>query len=176
MIMTTQVFNKIPVQSTPFPNDLSLWTSKSSLVSLVLEAVHEVGGPLSSPPVSGREEFPPAMMRTLLIYCYAIGVFSSREIENLALQDKMARYLCANDFPDWQTIRRFRRQHTPFLKLAMARLFQTVWARRVSEVNFSQTGMAQQILLSPKAQNEFMAEADKRLNRAIHADSMAMDE
>lgn len=168
--------NPMPGQSHSLPNDLSLWIEKNSLVSLVLEAVHDVTWPEPELPSAHEDGCPSAMLRTLVLYCYATGTFSSKEIEDSATQDKMVRYLCANDYPRWQTIRRFRRANSPFLTLALMKVLQRAWARRAAEVNINSPQWPGPALLSPKPMSEFMAEASNRINRAIQADSMAMDE
>ena len=40
------------------------------------------------------------MMRALLVYCYANGVFGSRRIEAATYRDIAVRYLCADTHPD----------------------------------------------------------------------------
>ena len=49
---------------------------------------------------AGSEQYPPAMMLALLIYCYATGRFGSRTIEAATYHDVAVRYLCANTHPD----------------------------------------------------------------------------
>jgi transposase len=48
---------------------------------------------------SGDEQYPPAMMPALIIYCYAAGTFSSRKIEIAAYTDIAARYICGGSRP-----------------------------------------------------------------------------
>ncbi|MCK5676818.1 MAG: transposase, partial [Verrucomicrobia bacterium] len=42
---------------------------------------------------TGDEQYPPRMMLTLLIHCYATGRFSSRVIENATREDVVVRYI-----------------------------------------------------------------------------------
>jgi len=51
------------------------------------------------------------MMLAWLIYCYARGLFSSRQIEQASYENVAARYLCANNHPDHDTIAKFRREN-----------------------------------------------------------------
>jgi transposase len=44
---------------------------------------------------SGSKQYHPRMMLTLLIYCYANGVFGSRCILASTYRDIAVRYLCA---------------------------------------------------------------------------------
>ena len=60
---------------------------------------------------TGDRQFPPAMMLTLLIYCYATGLFSSRRIEHATYQNLSVRFICANTHPDHDTLCAFRRKN-----------------------------------------------------------------
>ena len=61
----------------------------------------------------GKKPYHPAMLVALLFYGYATGTFSSRKLEK-ATHDSIAyRYLCANSYPDHDTIASFRKR---FLK------------------------------------------------------------
>jgi transposase len=61
---------------------------------------------------TGSEQYPPQMMLALLIFCYATGRFSSREIELATHSDVAVRYICGGDqHPDHDTICAFRRQN-----------------------------------------------------------------
>ena len=50
-------------------------------------------------------------MLSLLIYCYAIGIFSSRRIERATWRDLGVRFVAANRHPDLDTIAKFRREN-----------------------------------------------------------------
>ncbi len=62
------------------PPDLRDWIPQNDLVHFVIQAVE--GMNLRSLKVnvkgSGSAQYPPHMMLSLLIYCYASGIFSSR--------------------------------------------------------------------------------------------------
>jgi len=52
------------------------------------------------------------MMLVLLVYCYATGRFSLRQIENATYSDVVVRYICGGDLhPDHDTICTFRREN-----------------------------------------------------------------
>lgn len=59
----------------------------------------------------GRAPFDPATLVTLLIYAYAHGERSSRQIERLCHTDVAFRVICGNDAPDHTTVARFRAAH-----------------------------------------------------------------
>ena len=94
------------------PVDLRDWVPEGDLVHFVIEAVE--GMDLTRFRInhrgSGNEQYPPAMMLSLLIYCYACGTFSSRRIESATKRDVAVRYLTGDTHPDHDTIAVFRRQ------------------------------------------------------------------
>lgn len=108
------------------PQDMRDWLAADHLVWFVLDAVaaldlggfrvrYRLGG-------AGRAAYDPAMMLGLLIYAYAVGQRSSRQIERLCQTDVAFRIGCANDAPDHATIARFRAEH----EAAIAELFEQV--------------------------------------------------
>jgi transposase len=60
---------------------------------------------------AGRAAYDPDMLLTLLIYAYACGQRSSRQIERLCETDVGFRVICAQDAPDHTVISRFRQIH-----------------------------------------------------------------
>src|SRR6516165_9217112 len=95
------------------PPDLREWVAENDLVRLILEAVEQTDLRVAVTNVrgSGSLQYPPGMMLALLIYCYARGWFSSRQIEQASYENVAARYLCANTHPDHDTIAKFRREN-----------------------------------------------------------------
>ena len=65
---------------------------------------------------TGDAQYPPEMMLSLLVYCYATGLFSSRRIEHATWQNVAVRYLCANTHPDHNTLCTFRRRNGPLIQ------------------------------------------------------------
>jgi transposase len=61
--------------------------------------------------VAGRAAYDPDMLLTLLIYAYAWGQRSSRQIERLCETDVAYRVICAQDAPDHTVLARFRKTH-----------------------------------------------------------------
>jgi transposase len=70
----------------------------------------------------GRAAFEPSMMVSLLLYAYARGERSSREIERKCVEDVAYRVIAAQQKPDHATIARFRARHEG----ALAELFSSV--------------------------------------------------
>lgn len=92
------------------PPDLRDWVAPSHLVHFILDAVNLLD--LSAAHVNergtGEAQYPPAMMQALLIYSYATGTFSSRQIERSTYENVPVRYLCADTHPDHDSICKFR--------------------------------------------------------------------
>jgi transposase len=97
------------------PPDMREWLPGSHLVWFVIETVdqldtsgfHErsvLGG-------VGRAGFDPDMLLTLLVYGYAGGVRSARQMSRLCEVDVAFRVICGQDAPEHSTISRFRAAH-----------------------------------------------------------------
>ena len=65
---------------------------------------------------AGAPPYHPKMMLKLLMFAYATGVTSSRELERRCLVDVAFRWLSANEAPDYRSISRFRRRHLAALE------------------------------------------------------------
>ena len=113
------------------PPDLRDWVPSDDMVHFVIEAVESM--PLSTLAFnrhgSGSEQYPPKMMLSLLIYCYANGIFSSRRIERATWHHLAVRYLTGDTHPDHDTICKFRRENFEAVKQAFVLVLQL--ARRV---------------------------------------------
>ena len=73
---------------------------------------------------TGDEQYPPGMMLGLLIYSYATGVFSSRQIERSTSENVAVRLLCADTHPDHDTVCAFRRQNGALLAQSFAQVLE----------------------------------------------------
>jgi transposase len=66
-----------------FPPDLREWLPENHLAYFIVDIIEQLD--LSGFKVnnrgSGSEQYPPAMMLELLVYCYATGIFGSRRIQ-----------------------------------------------------------------------------------------------
>src|SRR5215813_12372722 len=105
-----------PGQPTLLPTDLRRWLPETHLVWFVLEVVERldlapIRDRLDQKDPRGALPYDPAMMVALLIYAYAVGVFSSRRIERATYEDVAFRVLTGDQQPDHDTIARFRREH-----------------------------------------------------------------
>ena len=101
------------------PPDLRDWIPQDGLVHFVIQAVEGLDLPRFklNAKGSGSTQYPPHMMLSLFIYCYANGVFSSRrhdhafKIERATHRDIAVRYLTRDTHPDHDTICTFRREN-----------------------------------------------------------------
>lgn len=96
------------------PVDLRDWLPTDHIVHFILESVETLNlqGFRVNVRGTGSEQYPPGMMLSLLIYSYATGRFSSREIEMATHSDVAVRYICGgNQHPDHDTICTFRRDN-----------------------------------------------------------------
>jgi transposase len=59
----------------------------------------------------GKPAYHPLLLVRLLVYGYAIGIRSSRQIEKATYTDLALRYLAARQHPDHDTIAAFRQTH-----------------------------------------------------------------
>jgi transposase len=111
-------YNLVPCdrdQAFLLPPSLNDWLPKDHLARFVVSAVSVLD--LSAfherrrTDGWGRAAYDPAMMLALLIYAYATGTRSSRQIERRCAEDIAFRYICANEVPDHSTLARFVKDH-----------------------------------------------------------------
>ena len=112
------------------PPDLREWLPEDHLAYLVLGLVDQLdlSAVIKTYPRggSGREAFDPAMLTGLLIYAYAQGVRSSRQIERDCVSDVAMRMLAAQQRPDHTTIARFRQRHAAALADLLGQVLRSV--------------------------------------------------
>jgi transposase len=108
------------------PPDIRDWVPADHLVHFVMDAVGQLD--LQRARVNergtGDEQYPPGMMLGLLIYSYATGVFSSRQIERSTSENVAVRLLCADTHPDHDTVCAFRRQNGALLAQSFAQVLE----------------------------------------------------
>ena len=62
-------------------------------------------------------------MLTLVTYCYATGVYRSKDIAVKISQDEILRFLSAGTFPTWQDIRDFSRRYRDLIKQSLIQTY-----------------------------------------------------
>lgn len=168
-----------------FPADLRDWVDERVLVCLVLDAVSSQNSDhlglrrITRP----DEDLQPCVMLSLLVFAYATGRYASDLVEASLETDPTLRYLCANRYPTWNDIRRFRRLNRVPLTACLEALFRRVMALRASgELHLgpptcplpTEGDSASQ----PSAEIPavvFLAAANECVANAVFADTMAMD-
>ena len=100
------------------PECLQDWIPEDDLAHFVIDAVAALKLDQCSinQRGTGDAQYPPEMMLSLLVYCYATGLFSSRRIEHATWQNVAVRYICANTHPDHDTLCAFRRKNGPLIQ------------------------------------------------------------
>jgi transposase len=89
------------------PEDHLVWTVLGAVDQMDLARFREgyrLGG-------AGRAPYDPAMLVALLLYAYARGNRSSRQIERACWEDVAYKVICSMRVPDHSTIAEFRRRH-----------------------------------------------------------------
>ncbi|HST33843.1 MAG TPA: IS1182 family transposase [Solirubrobacteraceae bacterium] len=116
-----------PDQSYLLPPSPSEWLPQGHLAYFILDLVadldlSEIERPVQARDHRGERPYSPRMMTALLLYGYAVGVFSSRKIERATSEDVAFRVLAAGEHPHFTTINEFRLAH----RASFADLFQQV--------------------------------------------------
>jgi len=109
------------------PPSLQDWLPEGHLAHFVVETVNLL--PLHGFSVNrrgtGNAQFPPSMMLSLLIYNYAVGRMSSRQIEKATYEDVASRYICGGDaHPDHDTVCAFRRQNAALFQESFVKVLE----------------------------------------------------
>lgn len=108
-----------------FPPDLRDWVAEDSIVHFIVDAVEllDLKDFVVNDRGSGNRQYAPEMMLALLVYCYATGRFSSREIEQATYDDVRVRYICGGDLhPDHDAICVFRAKNGNAFKEAFVKI------------------------------------------------------
>lgn len=116
-----------PDQSFLLPPSPREWLPEDHLAYFVLDLLEEkdlggIAAAMQARDPRGERPYSPRMMTALLLYGYAVGVFSSRKIEKATYEDVAFRVLAAGEHPHFTTINQFRLDH----RSAFAELFQQV--------------------------------------------------
>jgi transposase len=97
------------------PPSVNEWLPERHLARFVVEVIErlDLSAMVNAYRGSGSAPYHPRMLLGLLVYGYATGVFSSRQLERATYDSVAFRFIAANDHPDHDTIASFRRR---FLK------------------------------------------------------------
>jgi transposase len=118
------------------PPNLRDWVPAGHLAHFILDAVEEMD--LRQVRVNyrgtGSAQYPPRMLLTLLLYCYATGIFSSRRIEQATHDSVPVRMICGDTHPDHDTVCTFRRENKALLQETFVRVLELAQALKFLQV------------------------------------------
>ncbi|MEE8305200.1 MAG: IS1182 family transposase [Candidatus Tectomicrobia bacterium] len=121
-----------PNQELLLPVSLQEWLPEDHIAYFISEVVEELDlSPFyTAYEGDGRRKMPyePSMMLKVLIYAYATGVFSSRQIARKLEEDVAFRILGAGNFPRHRTICAFRQRHLNDFKALFTQVVQVARA------------------------------------------------
>ena len=108
------------------PPNLRDWVPADHLVHFVMDAVDliDMNEAAVNERGTGSAQYPPRLLLGLLVYSYATGIFSSRQIERASHENVAVRLLCADTHPDHDTLCTFRRKNGPLLQRAFAQVLE----------------------------------------------------
>ena len=149
-------------------------TSPVDLMPVVQRVVGEIADEALVPVAAATRglAFQPRSLLALLTYCYASGTYGSQEVETSLRKDSILRFLCANELPDWHTLRRFRRHNREVL----IRCLEQTLSCTNEERNLNRMGLGADGRLSNRFDVDQAAaeEAASRIQQAIWLDSVAL--
>jgi transposase len=94
------------------PPSVDEWLPERHLARFVVEVIErlDLSTMINAYRGSGSAPYHPSVLIGLLVYGYATGVFSSRQLERATYDSVAFRFIAANDHPDHDTIATFRRR------------------------------------------------------------------
>jgi transposase len=97
------------------PPSVDEWLPQRHLARFVVEVIEglDLRAMTGSYRGSGEASYHPQLLLGLIIYGYATGVFSSRNLERATYDSVAFRFIAANEHPDHDTIANFRRRFLP---------------------------------------------------------------
>ena len=100
------------------PGNLEGWLDGDDLAHFIVEVVEvlDTGAIEGEYRGGGSAPYPPKMLLALLFYCYAKGIFSSRQIERATYELIPVLYITGGLHPDHDSINTFRRRFLPQLE------------------------------------------------------------
>jgi len=147
------------------PPDLRDWVHENDLVKFIIEVIDRTD--VSTAHVNhrgtGSAQYPPRMMLGLLIYSYACGLFSSRQIERATYDSVSTRYLCADTHPDHDTIATFRRRNVELLQECFTTVLQLAREMKLLKVGTLSLDGTKVHSASSKSQNRSLADLEEEI-------------
>jgi hypothetical protein len=126
------------------------------------------------------KRYPVKSLLVLVTYCYARGIFSSREIEEFVRSDPFLSTACAGYHPDYQTVSAFRRRFREAIQLCLHRVYWFIWVKYgIKEREFLlivDSSKAKRIRVSRTFSEGITAEVTSSIGQATFIDSMLSDD
>ncbi len=126
--------------------------------------------------------FHPLVLLALVTYSYSVGVCASEAIASRLSRDAAFRSLCGNSYPDWHSIRRFRRDNRAMIERCLERVCFEVWRSRLGTWEVGRPNglrdrsqpLADRI--DPMICEQLRCEVKARIDWGVRLDCMAIDE
>lgn len=181
--MTTLISNPDGELTTCIPSNLKTWMDERTLIFFILEAASMLPLKPQARLMSGESSPSPQVMIVLLTYCYATGIYSSREIQRHSEEadgDDGLKYILGKTVVAQGLIRAFRRRWRHVIQQCLFQLFKLVWQYRQLDPD----ACAPLSMLSPLSPDEpvqlslpmqLVLESERRVIRAMRMDSEEAD-
>jgi len=114
-------------------SDLSRIVGEQALLTLSLDSIQALESGQLQSAARRMPDFRPQMMLTLLTYCYSSSIYGSKDVEWALENDRKIRYICGRTRPDWQSLRRFRRQNRDLLMQCLLYVMKQTWALKFDQ-------------------------------------------
>ncbi len=174
--MSTTFRPYAPDQSLLLPPDVREWLPEGHLAHHVSDLVDGLDLTAFYAPYDGdgrrNAPYAPRMMVKVLLYAYATGVFSSREIARKLEEDVAFRMLAAGNFPQHRTLCEFRRRHLAdfqALFVEVVRLAQELGLARLGKLSIDGTKVRANASKRKAMSYDRMGEEERRLESEIEA-------
>jgi transposase len=155
----------------PSPRD---WLPEDDLVNFLVETVTTLGlNPIFARyerELRGQPPHHPRMMVKLVLFCYATGTRSSRNIMRHCQTDVACRIIVGEDVPDFRTISDFRKTHLAGLEglfLEVLKLCALAGLTRVATIALDGTKIKTNASRHKAMSYDRMKEEEKRLQEEI---------
>ena len=121
------------------PDIAELKLERGELLALIKDAI-SVAGPFRAEakvaPINGKPCSPKSLL-AVLTYCYALGIYGSRQIEEKLKADEVLRSIANECRPDHELLRQFRRAYRELIQECLKRTYWFIWVKyRVKQANY----------------------------------------
>ena len=165
-----------PVREELLPENLSVCLGRKWLSALAWQAVQSVSwtSATTGTPVRNEITLPSQLLLSLLTYCYASGIYSTREILSRQRRDAALSSLCFQSEWTEEQVRAFRIRHRAWLRQCLAWVLERAWLtlRELEPVDLSGAQL-QELPWATGFRHVFEGEAEHRIQRALQSDGLA---